>query len=104
MKPKLTAVLLLLSGIFFGLAALGMVTVATHLHPPSTPILRAPELGSIVKDDPKLLQKLRNEEAIAQNKIMTIVGTHFQVCILLAVAGGWQIIAGLAILTYREQV
>ena len=98
MKPRPIAFGLLLSGIGFGLAALGLVTVATHLHAPSTFILRAPGLDSIVKDDLKLRQKLRDEESAADVKILTIVGAHFQVCILLAASGGIQLVAGLALL------
>jgi hypothetical protein len=98
MKPRLIALLLLLSGIGFGLAALALLTVATHLHPPSTPVLWAPELDLIIKDDLKLRQKLRDEENAANRKIFEIVGAHFQVCILLAVSGGIQFVSGLALL------
>jgi hypothetical protein len=98
MKPRPIAFFLLLSGMVFGLAAWGTLTVASHLHAPSTFVLRAPELESIVNDDLKLRQKLRDEENAAEAKILTIVGAHFQVCILLAVSSGIQIVAGLALL------
>ena len=98
MKPRLVAFFLLLSGVGFGLAALVMLTVAFHLHAPSTFVLRAPEMESIVKDDLKLRRKLRDEEAAAEAKIKTIVGAHLQVCVVVAVSSGIQIVAGLVLL------
>lgn len=103
MKPRLIAFLLLLSGAVFGLGAWGTITVAFHLHAPSTFVLRAPELESIVKDDVNLREKLRDEQTAAETKISTIVRAHFRVCILLAVSSGFQIVSGLALLRGERQ-
>ncbi|MEO5913426.1 MAG: hypothetical protein ABIS50_04280 [Luteolibacter sp.] len=98
MKPRSIAIALLLSGIVFGLASLGQVTVATHLHTPGTSILLSPELEIIIGANSKLREKLRDEDEVAQKKILTIVGAHLQVCVLLGVAGGFQVVAGLLLL------
>jgi hypothetical protein len=95
MKPRTIAFALFLSGILFGLASLAFLQPATHLHTPGSNILHTPELESIVKDNPKLLQKLHDEDDAARGKINTLIGAQFQVCIILAVSGAFQIVAGL---------